>query len=142
MDSFTEMHSEIDVCTDCLILAANGETPHDADPNEPAPLALVTFGYYAAIGGEHRDNCDRDDETDCDCDQLGFSYSRCEGCGSGLAGDRHRMTLFRYTRRAALHSARTLLRNARVESTRARTFELIDAAAAYRRYALQTANWK
>ncbi len=64
---------ELEVCTDCLTLIANGEVPKD-DPE--FSLLDEWDGWMLAI------NCDEDCEG-------GFSWSQCDGCGSTLGGDRH-----------------------------------------------------
>jgi hypothetical protein len=66
------MDTEISICTDCAMLAANGEL---AEVSDCEPLGLVD-GYVAVTcsGG--------------DCDEH-FSWSPCEGCGSRLGGYRH-----------------------------------------------------
>ena len=63
---------ELSVCTDCLILAANGDMPADPDPTQPEPLAL--WLNSPVIPGDA---------------ELGFSWQPCEGCGSQLGGDRY-----------------------------------------------------
>jgi hypothetical protein len=85
------------VCSDCIILLANGET---ADPvPDPAPLSLLT-GEDVVPGGEHDDDCPNHagsptrGEQDCDCETQSFSWSTCDGCGSVLGGDRHAATVF------------------------------------------------
>jgi hypothetical protein len=88
---------QISVCVDCMVLHANGEYDHDRDPSEPEPLSLIGPGYSVTMGvSEHSEHCTEvDREEGCDCDQLGFSWSRCEGCGSTLGGDRFALTLWR-----------------------------------------------
>lgn len=86
--------SEISVCTDCMLLHANGEFDPDRPTDEPEPLALITEGYSVTLGGEHTDMCELNEYGECDCDQLGFSGQPCQGCGSWLGGDRYLMTLW------------------------------------------------
>ncbi len=52
----------------------------------------VTFGMFSE---EHA--CGREDGAtveECDCERRTFSWSSCEGCGSGLGGSRHAYTLW------------------------------------------------
>ncbi len=94
----SEVIAEISVCLTCMFIHANGEypgDPDDIDPNEPEPWALLTDNEDPAMGGEHNERCTPEDrEEGCDCDDLGFSWSPCEGCGSRLGGDRYRFTVF------------------------------------------------
>jgi hypothetical protein len=93
-----EVIDEISVCLACMFMHTNGEYPGgpaDIDPNEPEPWALLPEGTHPAMGGEHNERCTpADREEGCDCENLGFSWSRCEGCGSTLGGDRYLFTLF------------------------------------------------
>ena len=82
-------------CYDCTALEVNGTMPEDIDPTEPAPLALwadepMGTLSYGMGRDEHNPECDPDD--DCECEQITFSWSRCEGCGSTLGGSRHAFT--------------------------------------------------
>lgn len=67
---------ELSVCSDCIMLAANGETPVNMNEEETAEyIARVethTAGLHVAAGGE----------------DLGFCKSACDMCGTRLAGDR------------------------------------------------------
>lgn len=78
-------------------------------------------GMYWNVGGEHAEDCpnmargacivgandDPNDhdyhdheegtwigDTDCYCDDLGFSWSACDVCGTRLGGDRHAVHYF------------------------------------------------
>lgn len=64
---------ELSVCVDCAMLIANGETPPD---NPEFDLLDEWDGWVVVL------NCPEDCEG-------GFSWSRCDGCGSTLGGDRH-----------------------------------------------------
>jgi hypothetical protein len=79
---FTEFFGDIEVCQDCLILHANGDVSPDFPADRPAPLSDIPFGYEVTMGGE----------------ELGFSMESCDGCRSGLGGDRYAMSLWRLTR--------------------------------------------
>jgi hypothetical protein len=75
-----------------MLIHANGETDPDRPADLPEPWSLIDFTQYnVAMGGEHSDDCDPEN---CECGDLGFSTSSCQGCGSGLHGDRYRFTLF------------------------------------------------
>lgn len=89
------------VCQCCTLVAANGEccdsSTHGGDSMEPLGLAKSADSWV--LGGDHNDECDRDDNSDCDCETIEFSKSQCDGCGSWLAGKRHAMTVFVNDRR-------------------------------------------
>lgn len=93
---------EISVCQCCMLSHANGECcPDHTEECEFMPLAKIdTVAHSVAMGGEHRDNCTEEDHAEgCDCEDLGFSWGSCEGCGSPYGGDRYRMTVFVNDRR-------------------------------------------
>lgn len=78
------------VCQDCFILHCNG----DISPDCPNPDDLMTKldGYEPSAGMLREEHgCDEDDE-ECDCETISFSWSSCDGCGSNLGGERHAMT--------------------------------------------------
>ena len=84
----------LSVCTDCTLEHANGESSYDQTNGQPAPWALYegTHVGMIAMGGEP---CEYDCPAgECECDQLGFCHSRCDACGTRLAGDRFRFTEF------------------------------------------------
>lgn len=87
----------ISVCECCMFVHANGECC--AEDHDREPLSLIGDGASVTMGlsaDEHNENCtpkDREVEA-CECDQLGFSWSSCEGCGSSLGGDRYALTLW------------------------------------------------
>lgn len=65
----------VSVCTDCLMLAANGEMPHSETGNGTgwAPLDRLDDGLILAPGdGEGH-----------------FSHRGCDTCTTHLGGDRH-----------------------------------------------------
>jgi hypothetical protein len=113
-----ELLGEIDVCEDCLFIHANGEylgDPRDRTPDMPEAWALWGFGYHATMGGEHSETCtEADRDEGCECDRRGFSWQSCEGCGSGLGGDRYRFTMWRVRPEYAHVAARLALESARV----------------------------
>lgn len=101
------------ICSDCMMLLANGEVTEGA---EQPPMALldgmgdVTPGLTA---DEHHEDCDlrnsaaarevealhnldeRTDLYDCNlgCEDKDFSHQTCDGCG-GLPGARHAATVW------------------------------------------------
>ena len=66
---------DLSVCTDCLMLLANGEGPEG----------------HAEKMAEHLGDDLRN--TVPGGDELGFSHWPCEGCGSPLHGDRFTATI-------------------------------------------------
>lgn len=85
---------EISVCVDCMFDHANGEIDPDRPADLPDVWSELPFGYDVTMGGEHADDCDR---TECECGDLGFHTSACDGCGDWHHGDRFRFTLWRAT---------------------------------------------
>ncbi|MGC2652281.1 MAG: hypothetical protein WA317_01475 [Mycobacterium sp.] len=73
--------TELDVCTVCIHLIANGEFNDGTDAADVARAGWeTTFGdqaQYLTYGGE----------------ELGFSWSSCDACGNGDGGDRYRASL-------------------------------------------------
>lgn len=63
---------ELAVCTDCIMLIANGELPPDSDETTDSLLEDGCVGVM--YGGE----------------DLGFSYRACDCCRRPLGGDRFR----------------------------------------------------
>lgn len=72
---------EVESCTDCVMLAANGETNDDC---KIEPLTRVPKGWHL-ITCTHRD-----DEGNCN---EFFSWRACDTCENPLAGTRHPSTL-------------------------------------------------
>jgi hypothetical protein len=94
----------------------------DAVATWGAEIYRRTSGYTVTCGGDHGDDCpnvehlcvltgedweDPEDctthdhevgkwigNTDCQCEEMEFSWSSCDTCGSGLGGSRHAVTLF------------------------------------------------
>lgn len=95
----TKTTSTIWVCTDCVQHAANGECG-GCDPtsgHDRTPLGLLD-GEEVTLGLTTEEH-DCDDPETCGedgegCARRGFSWSRCEGCGSQLGGDREAMTVW------------------------------------------------
>src|SRR5699024_5445537 len=89
-------YTDIMVCVDCA-LTANGyeSTPEDG---QPEPWAL----YPDAGIGDLTDN--HDSETLDGYDP--FSWSRCEGCGCGLGGERFRVADWASAYARLVHTSR------------------------------------
>lgn len=68
----------IDVCDDCLLVHANGETGGEPD-REP---------WGELPGADVAIDCPDDGE------ECGFSWSQCDACGTDLGGTRHPMAVF------------------------------------------------
>lgn len=91
------------VCVDCLMMHANGEIGGDAGEEENAAHAAAMSaqleGAQMTLGTVTGacEYCDAARETDPDGDwecEAWFSWSSCDGCGSGLGGDRSHATLW------------------------------------------------
>lgn len=81
MNTITDT-TDISVCTDCILLLANGEVidGHGVDETaEHANRMRAHLGDAEVVPGG---------------DELGFSWADCEGCGSPLGGDRFTATIF------------------------------------------------
>lgn len=94
---------EMWVCVCCTLIHANGECcdsdDHGGDNRQPWSEVSFTDGYSVTMGmlaKEHAEGCTEDDrEAGCDCEHRDFSWSRCDGCGSSLGGERYAFTLWR-----------------------------------------------
>lgn len=73
--------TDLSVCSDCIQIMANGEINDGTDRGEQCADGMVRVW-----GDDARHLVPGDEE-------LGFSHSDCEGCGSPLGGDRHRAHL-------------------------------------------------
>ena len=108
---------DLNICTDCLMMLANGdvgdrgdigeltEYQQDADDahlyNLPGDdqehnansrhAALMEYHWPGADGWELYPSCPEDCEG-------GFSWSSCNGCGSTLGGDRHPAVAWKHER--------------------------------------------
>lgn len=91
------------VCQCCMLTDACGECcaddSHGGDGVAPwSGFDFARFGVTMGLLREfHRDGCDSDE--DCDCDRDSFDWSSCDGCGSGLAGERFAFTMWRERQR-------------------------------------------
>lgn len=72
---------EIDVCTVCLMLCANGEY------NDGENTARD------CVRGQREKWGDNAAHFTCGGEELGFSWSACEGCGNPDGGDRFRLNV-------------------------------------------------
>lgn len=88
------------ICTDCMMLLANGETPPEMDENETAAWldslddSEMTPGLMA---DEHDEDCPNHGEwqgEECYCETQDFSWSPCDSCRSHLGGTRHAVTFW------------------------------------------------
>lgn len=64
------------VCVDCTLIVGQGDD---------RAWARDVAGYPNAVSAHV--TCSED------CGDCGFSWSACEGCNSGLGGDRHTVTI-------------------------------------------------
>lgn len=83
--------TELEVCTVCICLIANGEYTSDPEAEQQAADGMArVWGEDARhlVPGGHVEDCDGTEL--CGCVDPWFSWSSCDGCGSGLGGDRHR----------------------------------------------------
>jgi len=85
-----------------MLSHANGECcPDDQHGGDGIkPWAELESGYSVTMGllaEEHNEGCTEQDREvgNCDCEDMGFSWSRCDGCGSVLGGNRWAFTLWR-----------------------------------------------
>ena len=94
-------HSNLFACSDCLMFIANGDVPDENLDNwkpenidtQWGEVSEHTAKFYGAspnqlrwdiiCGGEHENE---------NGDDLGFSWSSCDCCGSSLGGSRHALT--------------------------------------------------
>ncbi len=82
---------DLEVCTDCLLFIANGDTPeptndHHWSDDEPAEYP---DGWESAALTERWDPSEGWRLCAGDGDGDEFSSSQCEACGSYLAGSRY-----------------------------------------------------
>lgn len=134
---------EISVCADCMIAHANGETG-ERPADLPPVWGLIRFGYSVTMGGEHNEGCpngiggllpggrrhpqDPRDTTECDCGDLGFTWTSCEGCGDSHGGDRFKFTLWRATDSTARQEYRAAIARAH-DANRRQTHPMVSLRA-------------
>src|SRR5215216_2320849 len=88
---------DLSVCVDCMLDHANGEVSPDRPSDLPPVWGAIEPGYSVTMGGEHNEECANFPEwqgEECDCEDLGFRTSACEGCGDFHHGDRFLFTLW------------------------------------------------
>lgn len=92
MSSKLDGMCDVDICTDCLMMIANGEI-EDADvarnQQVAEEIARIWDGYHLVPGSLNHGPDNHPTDDDCPCSESWFSWSDCEGCGSTLGGDRH-----------------------------------------------------
>src|SRR2546430_1834848 len=85
------------VCQVCMLHHANGEwgdcyaeEGHDREPFNLYHPKDITMGLLDEL---HDCILDRDGSAiECGCEERGFSWSSCQGCGSTLGGSRYAFT--------------------------------------------------
>lgn len=95
----SDIIGDIWVCQCCALSHANGECcaddSHGGDEREPwseiGPDVEVTAGL---LDEQHECGVTFADRDECECERREFSWSRCDGCGSFLAGHRYAHTLW------------------------------------------------
>ena len=87
-------------CVDCLVWLANGEAPADMTAEQVTAwrgeIDRRNDGYDLTLGMLREDHSclDENGQTagdlggECECEQLSFSWSACDVCGSNLGGER------------------------------------------------------
>ena len=85
---------ELDICVDCLMFHANGDTPErwrssssddgETDDGKPETAEENTARYLRAVG---------DDHVAIGKGEGSFSYHACDSCWSTLGGDRYQAFL-------------------------------------------------
>ena len=87
----TRTYSDVWVCVDCYVSHHYGAHEHEGEwfagdgdsPCDGEPLTLLADFHLA-------DNTDAETGDGID----GFSWSRCDGCGSTLGGSRYRLAVW------------------------------------------------
>lgn len=86
MVSMVKIVAEIEVCQDCTMVHANGETGNETPDREPwgeMPPGADVAMYFDSETGEGFDP---------------FSWHDCDACGTTLAGERFRFAVFSWGR--------------------------------------------
>jgi len=81
------------VCVDCMMHHANGEcgSCHSESGHDREPLSAIDPDDTVTAGMFREDHADGCEGENCDCEDYGFSWLACDGCGSSLDGDRYWM---------------------------------------------------
>lgn len=83
------------VCTDCIIVIANGDAPcHLSDDELSDYLAEIehrTLGVHVVpgLGEDYHNSQGCAMRGECHCETEDYSYSTCDLCGESLPGRRH-----------------------------------------------------
>jgi hypothetical protein len=108
MKTTTEEGTTYWVCEDCYLVHAGydeHELGRDFD-REPLSMIVDTAEVTAGLlADEHDDDCPvwlgdpsradvPVDGEECECETVSFTWSRCDGCGSRLGGERHALTVW------------------------------------------------
>lgn len=89
MNPTTEERHEGEMCADCLMLLASGETPTEMSERETEEWLAAIDRAWPESEGWHLAPAYGDD-----CEGS-FSWSSCDVCGSKLGGDRHPVSAWR-----------------------------------------------
>lgn len=86
------------VCVDCYFVH-HGIYESESGTTPTCALALISASDEITSGlvlDEHEPDCPMraDQFSECECEEIPFSSSPCEGCGSHLAGSRHALTIW------------------------------------------------
>lgn len=90
MTAKTRETVDLDICTDCLFVLANGPES-DGERRAAESMAEQWDGWELTLGSLECDHCPTEDG---DCEPW-FSWSECDGCGSNLGGDRSHATAWK-----------------------------------------------
>jgi len=71
-------------CADCIMFIANGEMEGAGEHWDPDNIDKNWPDHHVVPDGPHEDE-------DEEADQMAFSWSSCDCCGSRLGGSRHRV---------------------------------------------------
>lgn len=91
------------VCVDCYFEHHGVLEPESLDPgiDRDSLLSLIDDAEVTSGRWPHEPGCPNVSDTgewlgttDCDCDRIEFTWSRCEGCGSTLGGSREALTVW------------------------------------------------
>ncbi len=92
------------ICTDCLMVIANGDASGNADDWDKEEFDRVTGKYDIVLGHPHfnmwYDKCHHNGhacDIDCDCARDEFSTSECDVCGDQLHGTRHDIVMIEWS---------------------------------------------
>lgn len=102
----TTIASTLWVCTDCIVMLANGDEPADMDTEQLVSfygrhrggIERETGGYGNVVPGGPcpvNDGREHDQHDDDECQRDAFSRYPCNLCQSPLAGERHLASVIR-----------------------------------------------